>query len=309
MKKTAIILCTALMFSGLTGICSESTDLSTVEKELFAVEYQGETTAARLNRIEKYIYGNVKQGTNSARLSNIMKTTGISTELPKVAQHPSEDYSYGNVTNGQNYTYDEPEDDSVSYPTVDRMEEKTFGKNFHGTDIYKRLANLEQKAFGKVSDGRDLTARTDALKASILAQKPEKITYDSDFTPHGGAAPYDYSTGVINGGRSNYDALYDSSGSSSLSGTDFAYGLSASERIIFGKTRTGSREERLAKLEKKIFKKTFENENSEARLERVVSAASGMKNSIGYNENKWGKYLETGIQVGGILLMILAMIL
>lgn len=79
--------------------------------------------------------------------------------------------------------------------------------------------------------------------------------------------------------------------------------------MILGKTNKNESEQvRLSKLEKKIFKKTY-NGDSLSRLDRIVSAAHAQKTGKIYNENKWDKYISTGIQVGTIVLMILAMIL
>ena len=46
-----------------------------------------------------------------------------------------------------------------------------------------------------------------------------------------------------------------------------------------------------------------------SRMERIATVASAKGSSGQYNENKWAKYLSTGVQVGSIILMILAMIL
>ena len=300
MKKFVSILCVMLVFAPC-GFCFNLKDeISVIEKELFSAEYGERPVTARLSAIEKFLYGKQNSGTDIQRLQKIKETTGINPTPVKVAQNPSQyEFSQNSPKSGGKNIYDYPSSSAnyasspnVSYPIVDKMEEKVFGKTFKDKDITERLAKLEQKTFGKISD-KDLNARTDMLKASILAHKQEKITYGNDYEPH---VQRNYH-GQIPG---NERAITES---------DYNYGLSTAERLVFGDSRPGeSRERRLSNLEKKIFHKTFENEPSSQRLERVVAAAAGQKTARG-GYDKWEKYLSTGIQVGGILLMILAMIL
>nr|MCR5261791.1 hypothetical protein [Candidatus Gastranaerophilales bacterium] len=90
---------------------------------------------------------------------------------------------------------------------------------------------------------------------------------------------------------------------------DFEFALNAAENLILGKTnKNETAHERLSRLEQKIFKKTYKGDNL-SRLDRIVSAAHAQKTGQAFNENKWSRYISTGIQVGAIVLMILAMIL
>lgn len=301
MKKFVAVLCAILMFAPCVWCFNLKDELSVIEKELFSVEYGEKPVAVRLTTIEKFLYGKRNSGSDLQRLQKIKETTGISSEQVKVTQnnqkyefvenHAGKTLPQVNPAASTNYTASP----DVSYPIVDKMEEKVFGRTFSDKDITERLSRLEQKTFGKISD-KDLNSRTDMLKASILAHKQEKITYGNDYEPH---VQRNYSSSYRQIPGNEY----------AITESDYNYGLSTAERLVFGDSRPGeSRERRLSNLEKKIFRKTFENEPSEQRLERVVSAAAGQKTARGGYE-KWEKYLSTGMQVGGILLMILAMIL
>lgn len=329
MKRVFKALLVLVIFS-CNVFADELSNISIIERDLFGVEYNDEDSLKRLNRIEEHLFGEKKSGTVSKRLDYISEVSGISFVPQKTDEEKriaAADY--------------EKEDTSVNYPVIDLMENKVFNKNYHGENVYKRLARLEEKTFGKASQG-DLSERTDKLKAQLLAIKQDdRIVYDdnnrSSSSPkrtaemfrntsrYNNSAIYDPNSGMngANSGKYNYQSQqefypqnsysggygYPTGAAASAYGSDFSYALSAAENFILGKSYDNrSEEERLEKLENKIFKKTF-NGDKISRLERVVSAASAQKSGNMYKENKWERYLSTGIQVGSILLMVLAMIL
>jgi hypothetical protein len=87
------------------------------------------------------------------------------------------------------------------------------------------------------------------------------------------------------------------------------YDLDALEKSILGKKFPDEpAANRLARLENSIFRRTF-SDDKEARIQRLMAAATAQKTSKHYDSNKFSQYLNSGLQIGGILLMILAMIL
>lgn len=308
--KKLLAVCFILGVFSCEVFADDMKNISTVEKDLFGVEYVDENITQRLNRVENHLYGKTNSGTPTQRLNKIAETSGISFAPKKTAEEKR--IAQADV---------EKEDNSVSYPVIDIMEEKTFNKTFQGENVYKRVARLEEKAFGKSSEG-ELSERTDRLKAKLLAVKQDKITYGNNYQPtsipkqksyqYQTKQPvYNYSGGLppFSGYPTGAAANANSSNSYTYSESDFEYALSAAENMIFGKpSNLTSTTDRLNKLEQKIFKKTFSGDKI-ARLERVVSAASAKNANNMYKENKWDRYLTTGVQVGSILLMILAMIL
>lgn len=308
--KKLLAVCFILGVFSYEVFADDMKNISTVEKDLFGVEYVDENITQRLNRVENHLYGKTNSGTPTQRLNKIAETSGISFAPKKTAEEKR--IAQADV---------EKEDNSVSYPVIDIMEEKTFNKTFQGENVYKRVARLEENAFGKSSEG-ELSERTDRLKAKLLAVKQDKITYGNNYQPtsipkqksyqYQTKQPvYNYSGGLppFSGYPTGAAANTNSSNSYTYSESDFEYALSAAENMIFGKpSNLTSTTDRLNKLEQKIFKKTFSGDKI-ARLERVVSAASAKNANNMYKENKWDRYLTTGVQVGSILLMILAMIL
>ena len=298
MKKIYVLLCVYSMLICCAS-ASELSDVSIIENQLFDVEYKNETISKRLDRIEEYLYGNIQTGTSSERIKRISDSAGISFEPKQTAEQKR--------VSAADFM---PEDKNVTYPVIDMLEEQTFNKNFQGENIYKRLERLEQKAFGKINDG-DLSSRTDKLKASILAIKPDKITYDDNYKPNTIEREYFYPKNNNNYETQSYyyseDMGYPTGGAA---GADVNYGLSALENFVFGDTYAHmSSNDRLSKLERKLLKKTFDNDDINSRMERIATVASAKGSSGQYSENKWAKYLSTGVQVGSIILMILAMIL
>ena len=63
------------------------------------------------------------------------------------------------------------------------------------------------------------------------------------------------------------------------------------------------------KLEKKLFKKTFDSDSDVSRLQRIMVAYDAKKDSYKYENNKKMQNMATVSQLGGILLMILAILL
>ena len=86
--------------------------------------------------------------------------------------------------------------------------------------------------------------------------------------------------------------------------------LLALEQNILGKTYIAdSTSRRLARLEKKMLNKEFATEPDEFRIERLATVANAQQASQTYGESKLMQHLSTGIQIGGMILMLLAMIL
>ena len=68
-------------------------------------------------------------------------------------------------------------------------------------------------------------------------------------------------------------------------------------------------ENRLARLENKIFGKEFIEDDEQTRISRISSAYKAQKNSSKYDSNKFARNMTTAMQIGTILLMMLACIL
>jgi hypothetical protein len=66
---------------------------------------------------------------------------------------------------------------------------------------------------------------------------------------------------------------------------------------------------RLTRLELNVFSSTFPDDDEQTRLGRIASAYQAKKTSHKYDSNKFAQHAATAMQVGAVLLMILAAIL
>ena len=66
---------------------------------------------------------------------------------------------------------------------------------------------------------------------------------------------------------------------------------------------------RLSRLEQKLFNRTFITDSDISRLQRIMVAYDAKKDSYKYENNRKMQKMATASQLGGILLMILAILL
>jgi hypothetical protein len=68
-------------------------------------------------------------------------------------------------------------------------------------------------------------------------------------------------------------------------------------------------EEHLAQLENNTFGTEFSNDNPETRLKRLNSVNKAKRSSQRYDSQKFNQRMSSVMEIGAMLLMILAMIL
>ena len=91
--------------------------------------------------------------------------------------------------------------------------------------------------------------------------------------------------------------------------SDANYDLDMLESEVLGRKFANEPvENRLARLENSVFQKTFSG-SEDARIQRLLATTTAKKTARYYDNNKLMQHLNTGIQIGGIILMVLAMIL
>jgi len=151
---------------------AQTKPLSALEDQFFEQEYTDESSEARLERLEKFIYGCTQSGPIDARLSRILSMVSVnktsnptktSTPLPDTDKQQvanSSDASSGGNTD--DYSGHSPFDSS-SYPRVISLEQQLLGSSYASEPLEKRVERLETKAFGSPSTSRDLCQRVDRL--------------------------------------------------------------------------------------------------------------------------------------------------
>ena len=66
---------------------------------------------------------------------------------------------------------------------------------------------------------------------------------------------------------------------------------------------------RLSRLESTMFGTTFATDTQEDRVRRISSAYKAAKSASKYDSNKFSQNMATAMQIGTLLLMILACVL
>ncbi len=256
------------------NVITLASHLSKIEQDLWGFEYGSQTDSERISRIEESVFGKINENeTIEKRIEKINRALGL--ESQKEAQSSAGELMSEEV-------------DGVSYPQIDALETKLFSKVYDKENIYKRIERLEKKIFGSTQDG-DLASRTDKLKGYLNIDTTPKTVYSNENYQ----APY-----------GEYNPSFDTYGS------DINIQISGLENSLFGKTfsqdPTGLR---LNRLERKIFQRDFSSDDDILRMQRLQAAASAKKTAKYYDMNKAQKFTSTGLQIGTLILMILAMIL
>ena len=281
-----------LLFSSIETFGANKTqtaEISKIENEIYGYDYQNDKFETRLSRLEQTIYGKSNQGNIENRLKKIVND--ISAEQIGLEISPTED------------TFEEPEvvaDNTVNYPIVDEIEMKVFGQTYKNRDFHTRIVTIERKLFGKIYDVEDYSTRMDRIKAEVVPERlaREKV-FGYDNTPENAFMSDDLS-GLNSSryasmpyGQENYTRPYANYG-------DFT-GASApiSENL----------ENDLAQLEYNTFGTEFSNDDTKTRIKRLNSANKAKKSSQKYDSQKFQQKMSTVMEIGAMLLMILAMVL
>ena len=300
-RHNILFILTILISMNLQGFAITPTqNLAMIENHIFGYENSRMSDIQRLDTIEKFVYGVTQKSNIETRLNNLNDDLGISTgnnqelaSIPQELNKPEQENSYAN----------EPTDPSAQYPVVDNLENQLLSQTYKSENIYKRLDRLEKKAYGKVLKG-SLSERVERLSVLVEPITPQK-SYDEYMANND---DYNYYSPATNGNpRASSAQSYIPEQMPSVSNTA---DLLALEQNVFGKTyTTDSTSRRLSRLEKKILNKDFASEPDEFRIERLTTVANAQQSSQVYKESKLMQHVSTGIQIGGMILMLLAMIL
>ena len=320
MKRFGILFYIVLFFvwgSACYAQSQFSASLTQMEKSLFGVDYSSQNDDARLKRIEEIVYGQASSTSLAQRVSKLSKD--LSADLMGHEIKPQKD-TFSESEDG--YSERVPKaDSSVNYPVVNNLEQKVFRKEFKVMDINQRLANLEQNVFKKVYSD-DLNSRVERLKAALMP--PEKIAEVSepDNSPENddSSTPDDILSQNAPLGRSyfgpNTNQSVPSYNSQSNLTDDYQanmgldVSLGALEKSVLRKSFPDDTvSNRLTRLELKVFNSSFVDDDEQTRFDRVASAYQAKKTSKKYDGNKVSQRVSTAVQVGAILLMILAAVL
>ena len=296
MKKLILILLIVITVPNIAEAKSIKLEqIGSVETALFGYDYKGEDDTKRIERIESYLYGQKKTGNIQRRLTDIQNDIGYNSAVKDA--NNNENASNEAIGKTNTYRNDKDvnklkEDSSVNYPIVDKMEQEIFKTTYKTEDIYNRLNRLEEKVFTRTSDA-PLSDRVDKLSSVIMPKKSFKNSLPK----------FNYTSDEL-------EEYYSNSGLDPINDNSLPFQLSALEEdLLKNNFESDNIANRLTRLEKKLFKKTFENDSDISRLQRIMVAYDAKKNSFKYDNNRTMQNMATISQVGGILLMILAILL
>ncbi len=325
MKKIIVLIALSLFVNiGGTFVYAQTSTkavLGKLEDSLFGFQYKDESDSSRLDRIETSVYGVPSKAAQAQRIAKLKKD--LSADLIGQEIEPVED-TFADASDA--WVEEVPREASnVSYPAVDELEKTVFNKTFPKEDITVRLSNLEKKAFNKTYSD-DLNTRTERLKAELkpqsfmdnqIAQSSNAFYDQDDVVPLGGDFhmnkymqhdPYDYSE--FNA-RQNAMFNDDYAGSSSVFDREpKKASLSTVEKKLMKQNfKDDTMENRLARVEQYMFGTVFDNDDEQTRLNRISSAYNAQKSSGKYDSNGFARNMTAGVQIGMLILMVLACIL
>lgn len=297
-----------------------------IEKAYFGYTYPKESDATRLDRLEKAIYGETSKAAANQRVQKLFGD--IQADIT-----PEKGKKFADATGGAAPVEEElpPAEKDVKYPIVDKVEKKVLNKTYENEDIYKRLARLEKQLYKKEGSG-SLNDRVDKLRMSVLGNEPLVTPTDDNiivrkrsksgpsvyYVEDGSGQwqntavgdEYDYNDSQYNYYTPQNTKNRIARGSRGYNSDSQNFDLDSLERDVLRKRYSGEPSSvRLARLEQRVFQRTFSDDDDDARIQRLMAATTAQKTSGKYDSNAFMQKFAAGMQVGGIILMILAMIL
>jgi len=195
------------------------TNIVKLEKRFFEHDYPKDTTEARVERLEKMVFGEAKTGPVQERLTALMSAvpltdnTEASSNLSSHDADSNSSSNYDSTRSAKNVPtadvkdFEDAPGPVGNYPAISAIENRLLGREYNDEPARKRLDRLEMKAFGKLSGMDDMTERMDRLKmktgVDVAKQAPAGSDWadDDDFSFEGmntakrSSAPLTYTDG------------------------------------------------------------------------------------------------------------------
>ncbi len=265
--------------------------LNKIENDLYGFNYSKDKTLNRVERLEKTIYGKPLNGDVNKRITKL--SADISADVIGLQIPPSRDTFLAE---------EEDADNTVNYPIVDEIEKTLFNTTYKNRDFHTRIVTIEKKLFGKIYDVDDYSKRMDRIKTTVY---PQEFASDNNYTEYynddsvlksadiGGT---NYDRFRMPFGQRNYTRPYSNYGDSYPSGNN---NIIPSDNLS----------DELTQLEYDVFGTEFSSDDAQTRIKRLNSANKARKNSQKYDSQKFSQRMSTAMEIGAMILMILAMVL
>lgn len=309
MKKFIVILAFLIGINCCAAASQYSAILDNLENSIYGFTYTSSDDASRLSRIEKSVYGQSKDNkTVPDRISSLKKDMAadlIGQEIaPKEDTFADEQDSYKEEIIAE----DRHPAANVDYPSINELEKQIFKKEFKDQDLNSRLAKLEKQALGKTFDTDPFSSRVERLQAKIKPKSfmDNSIAQSSNDYFDDQAIPLDKNYNLDSYHSPDFD--YDEYNSRPRSSQ--RVNLASVEKSIFKRVfDNDNTSNRLSRLESTMFGTTFNSDSEQERINRISSAYKAAKSASKYDSNKFSQNMGTAMQIGTILLMILACVL
>lgn len=297
MKK----LLTILLFITFT-VCSVSADstdtLTKLENSVLGTTYSGQKTETRLSRLEEQVYGRKKSGNTSDRLKKL--SSDLNADVIGQEVTPCVDM-------GEEIAENTP-DSSVDYPIIKEVERSLNITSKPAQSLHSRLVAIEKQIFNRVYDTDDFYTRVERIKGKVY-KNSDTVADNCEYTDDDEVSIPEYSSDEIleNGWDINKllqkrpRSYYSSNNSSKISQLE--------KKFLHNTYPDENNNDRLARLESSVFDTEFYYDNEEERIHRLESAFKGQRSSSKYDNNKFQQRLNTAMQIGAMILMVLACIL
>ena len=327
MKKIIVLL--SLIFICPYAFAGQySTTLDKIENSIFGFTYSNEAENTRINRIENKVYGKTSTSQTSTRIAKLKKDLSVD-EMGKEIE-PKED-TFASPEDSWVVAKEPVESTKIDYPVINELEKQVFKQEFKSQNIKTRLSKLESKTFGKTYENDDLSSRVDRLKAKIkpqtfmangMQQQENKFYNDTigkmDDNYHldqYGSPNFDYDFYNKRNNNQNFsfpqdDDYFSSSSQPNVFKSTKTMSLSSIEKAIYKtKYENEPTSQRLSRIESSVFGTNFSQDSESERIARISSAINAQKSAKRYDSNKFGQNMATAMQIGTIILMVLACIL
>lgn len=275
---------------------TQSASISKIENDLFGFEYQNDSTQKRVERLEKTVYGKISAGDLNKRLKKL--SDDISADVMGLEIEPVED------TFAENEKI--AEDSTVNYPVVDEIEKKIFNTTHKDRDFHTRIVTIEKKLFGKVYDVDDYSTRMDRIKVEVMPEMVDTDRFAHEYRDNrdNGLSSNDlggtgFSRFSMPFGQRNYSRPY----------ANYGDEFTGAAAPLPAYSPTPNLNDELAQMEYEMFGTEFSNEDTAQRIKRLNSVNKAKKSSQRYDSNKFQQRMSTAMEIGAMILMILAMVL
>jgi len=300
-----------IIFLSLSSVCLASNNaqsLGKIENSLFGFEYVNDAESQRVSRIEKEIYGSENTGDINKRIAKLNKDFGTEFLGQEIA--PCEDTFALDEYEVETISSQDP---NIDYPVINELENSVFNEQYKSMAVKDRLAQLENKVFSKSYPSDDLSARVDRLRDKIRPRALEQPSMaNNDFHTDGYYPDMPDYDGFTIGG-SGYNSFYNdtySQNSYSAPRSGRKVNLTTVENALYHSNyKNDTTQNRLARVEKSMFGQSFDDDDESTRMERISGAYRAQKSASKYDSNKFAQNMATAMQIGTMILMILACIL